>query len=184
MHRKEFLRHACGLGVCSCAVAALFSSVGRAADEAPTPEAKPEDGRLQFARRRYATLIQALATRADETTAQAVLEDVGRACASDVPALQAFAGDPEGFLEDMRKRWPVAIQHDREKGTVDLAFPPADDCFCPLLSKATSPQLACNCSIGWQKQAFETAFGRPVSVTIAESVLRGGTRCAFHIQAS
>lgn len=184
MERKEFLQHACGLGLCSCAVAALFASVSQAADETAPAEAKPEDGRLKFARQRYATLIQALAARTDAATAQAILEDVGRACASELPALKSFAGNLDGFLDDMRQRWPVTIQHDREKGTVDLAFPPADDCFCPLLTKAMSPQLACNCSIGWQKQAFETAMGRPVTVTITESVLRGGARCAFHVQAA
>jgi predicted hydrocarbon binding protein len=38
-----------------------------------------------------------------------------------------------------------------------------------------------NCILGWQKAAFSTVLGKPVTVEIEESVLRGGSRCSFRI---
>lgn len=183
MHRKEFLKHACGFGACSCAVAALFASATAVAAEETAPT-KPEDESLAFARRRYATLISAVAARTDAATTAAVLEDVGRSCAKTAPLVTAFAGDPGGFIAEIRKAWHAEVTYDAERGVIDLAFPPADDCYCPLLRKAVSPAVACSCSLGWQKQAFGTVLGRPVTAEIRESVLRGGTRCAFRVTAA
>ena len=40
----------------------------------------------------------------------------------------------------------------------------------------------CTCSLGWMKETFEAVMGRPVDVTLVESVKRGGQRCQFMIQ--
>lgn len=183
MHRKEFIKHACGLGLCSCTVAALVASADETTPDAPA-EHKPDDERITFARQRYATLLAALGRRSDAATTTAVLEDVGRSCASSAPFLQQYAGNVVGFIADIRARWHADVAYDAEHGVVDLAFPPSGECYCPLLSKATSPAIACACSIGWQKQAFETVFGRAVTAELTESVLRGGSHCSFRIRAS
>lgn len=183
MDRKDFLKHACGLGACSCAVAALFASAATEAAEETAP-AQPEDEQLTFARRRYAALIGAVAAHTDATTTAAILEEVGRACATTVPFVAAFAGNPEGFIAEIRKVWHAEVSYDAEHRVVDLAFPPTSDCYCPLLRKAVTPAVACTCSLGWQKQAFGTVFGRPVTAEIKESVLRGGARCAFRVSAA
>jgi len=39
----------------------------------------------------------------------------------------------------------------------------------------------CNCTLGWQQEAFSTVIGKPVTAEIEETVLRGGERCSFRI---
>jgi hypothetical protein len=187
MERKEFLKQACALGLCSCTVASLFASaVVQAADEpkpAPKPEAKPEDWRIGFAQQRYAKLLSVLAAKVDEPTLNAALQEVGRFCGSTVKFVVPYAGNPEGFLAEIRKQWPVTVDYDAVKGVVSLAFPATGECPCALVRKGVTPAVVCQCSLGWQKQVFGIVFGRPVEVELKESLLRGDPRCAFVIRA-
>jgi hypothetical protein len=183
MERKDFLKNACGIGLCSCAVGALFASATGSARAEDAPP-KAEDWRIGFAQKRYAKVLESLAARTDEKTVGAVLEDVGRFCASTVPFVASHAGDPDGFFDEIKKRWGAAVDYDREHGRATLSFPVGDQCPCALVKKGVTPPSMCTCSIGWQKHAFETIFGRPVEVALKESVLRGGPRCTFEVRAA
>jgi hypothetical protein len=56
------------------------------------------------------------------------------------------------------------------------------DYFCPLNSREHhTPQVVCNCSLGWQKHTWETLLQKKVKVELKESVLRDGKRCVFEI---
>ena len=189
MDRKEFLQHACGMGLCSCAVASVIATATgtvRAGDEtdAPTPApAKPEDDwRIPFVEERYARMLGLIATQTDEKTLNTILEGVGRYCASTADFVPTHAGDPEGFVAALRERWKANVSYDPEKRAVSLAFPTGDECPCPLVKKGVTPPAVCNCSLGWQKHAFEIVFGQPVEVTLTKSLLHGDDRCAFEIR--
>lgn len=69
---------------------------------------------------------------------------------------------------------------DKEKGVV-TSTGPEGDCGCPLVSMKRTPAVWCNCSIGYQKETFETIFGRPVQSRLKESKLAGSKRCVFEI---
>jgi hypothetical protein len=58
------------------------------------------------------------------------------------------------------------------------------DCLCALVKDGTArlSDTYCTCSLGWMKETFETVMGRPVDVTLDESVKRGGQRCRFTVQ--
>jgi predicted hydrocarbon binding protein len=43
------------------------------------------------------------------------------------------------------------------------------------------PAVWCNCSTGYQKEAFETIFGKEIEVSLKESKLSGSKRCVFEI---
>jgi hypothetical protein len=186
MNRKDFLKQTCGIGLCACTVASLFASATTPTSATPEaaskPATSPEDRRLDFARQRYAKLLTVLSARVDESTLHGVLEDVGRFCASNVGPVKAHAGDPDGFLALMKDSWKADVNYDRERGVVSLAFPSTGKCPCALVGTGTTPAVQCQCSLGWQKQAFETVFGRPVKAELKESLLRGGSRCAFEIR--
>lgn len=57
-------------------------------------------------------------------------------------------------------------------------------CFCPLLRDNLDqgmPPSFCYCGSGWYRRQFEGAIGKPVSIEIVSSVLRGDEVCRFAI---
>jgi len=62
-----------------------------------------------------------------------------------------------------------------------------DRCYCGMVSKTRKkfPDLTyCQCGVGWYKQLFETALGRPVQVKILQSIISGARTCEFVIKIS
>lgn len=178
MERREFIRALCSGGLCSCVLG--LSTSGAAGDE-PAAKDQPKDWRLPFAQERYARLLALMGAKLSPAETTEVLEDLGRYCASRSDMTGRFKGNPDGFLDELSRRWHAEVSQDRDRGLVEIAFPPSGECACPLLRKGLSPGSACDCSAGWQKQAFEVVFGRPVAVRIVSTVLRGGDRCRFEV---
>jgi predicted ArsR family transcriptional regulator len=59
-----------------------------------------------------------------------------------------------------------------------------DHCYCGHVKKTDQPFSSttyCHCSVGWYKQLFESALGRPVDVEIKRSIISGANRCDFII---
>jgi predicted hydrocarbon binding protein len=44
------------------------------------------------------------------------------------------------------------------------------------------PTAFCYCGAGWYRQQWEGAIGRPVTIEIVKSVLKGDEVCQFAIQ--
>ncbi len=179
MNRKQFLKN-CALGLCTCAAVGLPARA-----ESPAAEAtKPEDWRLPFVKQRYARLLEILAARVDEKTLNEILVDLGTYCSALGDDWRAkFRGDLEGFKRAVKQSAAGDnITYDRVTGTITMASDERTDCFCPLISRFShTPQVACNCSLGWQQHTWETLLQKPVKVELKESVLRGGRRCVFEI---
>jgi hypothetical protein len=61
---------------------------------------------------------------------------------------------------------------------------PEGVCLCPTVeaqnAKSISPTY-CWCSVGYVKEMHERIFGRPVTVELTHSVLKGDPRCRFRI---
>jgi hypothetical protein len=94
-----------------------------------------------------------------------------------------FKGDPDAYFAAARKTWGTDFSWDKEKGIITVAVAEGE-CSCPLVDSKRTPAFFCNCSVGYQKEAFETVFGRPVSVSLKESKLGGSKRCAFEVTVS
>ncbi|MEN6403370.1 MAG: DUF6144 family protein [Armatimonadia bacterium] len=59
-----------------------------------------------------------------------------------------------------------------------------DWCYCGRVkqTKETFPtDTYCHCSTGWYKSLFEAALGKPVEVTLKQSILQGADTCEFEI---
>jgi effector-binding domain-containing protein len=57
-------------------------------------------------------------------------------------------------------------------------------CYCPLVRTKIDqgmPLDFCNCGSGWFRQQWEGATGKPVTMEIVQSVLRGDEKCEFAI---
>lgn len=175
MDRKEFLKNACGLGICGCALNLLgVSSPLRAAD------APAEDQRLLFARYQLAKLLGFMATDAPVDAYAGMLEKTGRECARLGQLGAKFKGDPEGYFATARKAWGTEFAWDKQAGVITVTVAEGD-CGCPLVDKRRTPAVWCNCSVGYQKESFEAIFGRPVQARLKESKLGGASRCVFEV---
>ncbi len=178
MDRKDFFR-TCAAGLCACTAGSLISASSLAAAE----PANQEDWRLRFVKERYAGLLGILSGRLDDKTVNEILHDMGAHCASLWGAVARHRGDFDGFSKVLKQSVSGdEVAWDREKGVITVTSPERADCFCPLCSRHQgTPSLVCNCSLGWQQQAWETVLQKKVRVELKESVLRGGKRCVFEI---
>jgi len=179
MNRRTFLSN-CACGLCYCAAAGLLAPAGATAAETKAPE----DWRLRFVKERYAKLLEILSSRINEKTLNGTLFEVGAFCSGlGDGTLKKFRGDLDGFRKAVKQGVSGdTINYDLEKGLVTMASDERADCFCPLNSRlARTPEVVCNCSLGWQQHTWETLLQKKVSVELKESVLRGGKRCVFEI---
>lgn len=175
MDRKEFLKSVCGLGVCGCALNLIGAPAPVRAADAPA-----EDQRLAFARYQLAKVIGFMGKDAPAATCAEILEQTGRECAKLNQLHVRFKNDPEGYFAEAKKKWGTEFTWDRKKGVITVAEPEGE-CGCPLVDRKRTPALWCDCSLGYQKEAFETIFGRPVHARLKESLLSGGKRCVFEV---
>jgi predicted hydrocarbon binding protein len=139
--------------------------------------------RLDLLQRRFARLIEILDSTLDEETLRGIIEGLGRYCSGAIGFIQEHEGDVEGYFEEIRQRWGEEAEFDRERGVITVVTPERE-CVCPLVCGQAVPASFCDCSLGWQKQTYETILGKPVEVELKESALRGSKRCVFEIRVS
>jgi hypothetical protein len=178
MDRKAFLKSTCGLGVCGCVLGSLDPSGALAAtvDQA-------SDQRLAFARYQVAKMVGFMATDTAAPACARILENTGRECAKLGGLSAKFKGDPEGYFATARKNWGTEFSWDKEKGVITVAVAEGE-CSCPLVDTKRTLPFFCNCSVGYQKESFETVFGRPVQAVLKASKLGGSPRCVFEVRLS
>jgi hypothetical protein len=178
MDRKEFLKTACGLGMCGCALNLFGTTTPLLAAETPA-----EDQRLAMVRYQLAKLLGFMAAGTPAGTCAGILEQTGRECAKLGQLGARFKDDPEGYFAAAKQNWGTDFTWDKEKGIVTVAVAEGD-CGCPLVDKRRTPAVWCNCSVGYQKESFEAIFGRPVQARLMASKLDGAKRCVFEVTLS
>jgi predicted hydrocarbon binding protein len=184
MKRNEFFK-TCGAGICGCGVLGLLAPLAVRAEDTAAPAAAvdPEQlkQQLEGARERFARLLAVMAEQLDAATREELLRSMGAKCSQDYgPFFNKYRGDLQGFLDKIKTAWVERTEYDEKTGILRVIGKPAP-CACPLVKAGRTPAEFCDCSRGWTQSAFSTVLGKPVSVEIEESVLRGGTRCSFRI---
>jgi hypothetical protein len=186
MKRNDFFK-TCGAGICGCGVLGLLAPLVARADDTKVPAAAvPEDcellkQQLEGARERFAKLLAVMAEQLDDATRNKILQSLGSQCSQPYAAFfNKYRGDLHGFLDKIKTAWVERTEYDETTGILRVIGKPAP-CACPLVKAGRTPVEFCDCSGGWNQAAFSTVLGRPVSIVIEESVLRGGTRCSFRI---
>jgi hypothetical protein len=178
MNRKEFLKNACGLGVCGCVLGVLDPAEALAAAQTQAP-----DQRLAFARYQVSKMVGFMAADTTAPACAKILENTGRECARLGGLSAAFKGDPDGYFAAARKNWGTEFTWDKEKGIITVAVAEGE-CGCPLVDNKRTLPFFCNCSVGYQKESFETVLGRPVQAVLKASKLGGSKRCVFEVTVS
>jgi predicted ArsR family transcriptional regulator len=184
MNRNDFIKK-CGAGICGCGVLGLLAPLAvRAEDTAAA--AGPEElellkQQLEGARERFAKLLTIMGEQLDDATHNKILQSLGSQCSQPYAAFfNKYRGDLQGFLDKIKTAWVERTEYDEKSGMLRVIGKPAP-CACPLVKAGRIPVEFCDCSGGWNQAAFSAVLGRPVTVEIEESVLRGGTRCSFRI---
>lgn len=172
------------------------------APPAAVPETKPGDKtieraakRIEFADGWLSRLFGVMDRTLDETSRKRLMEANGKAC------FAAFAGPAKSqpgpdaldrFLK-MISREGAKRGYSVEGNVISVEFAdsaetgqasPERICLCPIAEAQTRETISptfCLCSVGYVKEMHERILGRPVSVELVESVLRGGDRCKFRM---
>jgi len=179
MKRKEFLKTFCGVGMCTCAAPFAFSS-----ENTEISEKSSELKRLEWwnahTKKQWAKLWEIMNDYLDQEKQNEIIEQLGRNCFMNIPWLHNYKGDPEGYFKEMNQRYGENFNYDKENNIIMIETPERD-CVCQLVDSSITPHVFCNCSIGWQKQAYEMILGKSVNVELLESVLQGSKRCIFRV---
>ena len=188
MDRKDFIKKSVQLGIGSGAMLFLGeSNTVSAAGAAQSPPGTPCEKKQEFAEAWVKRLMESMDAHLDEQARVKLMEACGRACfrashgeASQHPlqpdslekllaGLKQFAGE-----DGVRK----------EGNTITFSYGTSGRCFCPLVEDGPPklPDTYCQCSVGYVKEMFERAVGKPVKVDLTESIKRGGKACRFTVQ--
>lgn len=186
MNKRDFLKTTCSLGLCSCAAAVFGMPQAEQTPSDPEKEKLKDQNwrlnwRLDLAKKQFASLMKMLEPELDPAACKQIMEELGRNCAKSLGWAGQYKGNPEGFFEHMKKHAGEQLEFDRS-GKIIRIVTPERDCVCPLVDSSKMPGSYCDCSIGWQKETYETILGKQVEVTLTESVLRGFKRCVFEVR--
>jgi hypothetical protein len=186
MKRNEFMK-TCAAGVCGCGLLGFLAPLSAQSEngEGQTATAPTDNSQLKReldgSRERFAKLVSIMGENLDGATRDKILARLGRECAKDYAALfQKYRGDLPGFLARIKAAWVERTEYDEKTGILRVIGKPSP-CACPLVKVGRTPADFCNCTLGWQQEAFSTVIGKPVTAEIEETVLRGGKRCSFRI---
>lgn len=187
MKRNEFLK-VCAAGVCGCGALGFLAPLSaQQKNEEGQTSTVPADcdllkRQLDFARDRFAKLMSITGEHVDGATRDGILFRLGQECAPSYNRLLLeYRGNLQGFLDKIKTRWVERTEYDETTGILRVIGKPRTACVCPLAEVGRTPADFCKCSIGWNQYWFSTVLGKPVTVEIEESVLRGDSRCSHRI---
>jgi hypothetical protein len=133
-------------------------------------------------RQRMEKLLTKARLCSDEEEQARFLIERGRICISAAYIKKSKAAangvkNDRDFLKNLGEVYPM-LELDGNK--VFIVYP---KCYCPTrkIFKGDVPKYYCCCSVGWVREMFEQALGRPVEVKLESSVLRGDKKCRLRV---
>jgi predicted hydrocarbon binding protein len=182
MKRKDFLNSACLLGACTCVGMPFFSGAKLFA-AGHNDQKKEEDWRLPFMQYRFAKLWDIVNSKVGEEKKGEIIEELGRECAkANKNFYLKYKDNLEGFFTEIKARWIESAEYNKDDSTIKLVAKKVESCGCPFVDKKYITKDFCKCSLGYQKEVYESILGKPVQSKIVESLLYGGERCSFLIK--
>ena len=176
MDRKEFFT-ASVKGALGCCALALFNGAPKAAAE-PTEAEREKDFVKNWMEDLFDTMYQEL----DEKERVKLMAGCGRGCFRRFQFKQEIAQLGKGSVDRLVEAYKRNFEVWREGNLVHVRYGPENkQCYCPAARyhPIKPNDMHCECTRATHQTIFETALGRPVRVTIAESLRRGGKTCHF-----
>src|SRR6516225_1522608 len=187
INRKDFMKN-CAAAVCATGVCcAMKAPEARAADDVlqgcDPKELTAVQDKADAARLRFSKLIEIIEAKLPEGERKQILHALGGKCADTYRAalIDRYKGNIKGFLEEGRRNWMAEADYDEAHGTIRIVDK-GPGCTCPLVKEGTTPGSFCDCTLGWQEEAYSLILGKPVKAELEESILRGGKRCVYRIR--
>ena len=186
INRKEFLK-SCTAALCGSGLCRATKASAQATEDPPrgcdAKEFSEVRDRADAARLRFSKLIEIIEARLPEDERRLILLALGGKCADTYRAalIDRYKGDIEGFLAEGRRNWMAEATYDKAEGTIRIVDK-GPSCSCPLVKVGTTPPSFCDCTLGWQEEAYSEILGRRVKAELEESILRGGKRCVYRIR--
>ena len=112
-----------------------------------------------------------------------MLRALGGKCADTFRSelIDRYKGNIKGFLEEGSRNWMAEADYDEVKGTIRIVDK-GPSCTCSMVTVGVTRGSFCDCTLGWQEEAYSEILGRPVKAELEESILRGGKRCVYRMQ--
>jgi len=188
MDRKDFIRKSLQLGAGSAGLFLLGEAPPACGETAAqSPEADACRKKQEFAQVWVQRLVENMDGQLDEPARLKLMEACGRACFrrthGEAPPAKPQPGDLERALAQMTQYFGEECVR-KEGNAIHLSYGSSGRCLCPLV-EGGPPRLSrtyCQCSVGYLKEIFERAVGKPVEVTLVESLKQGGQACRFTVQ--
>lgn len=187
MNRKEFVKD-CAAAVCAAGLCCGARAQEARADQPASQACDPKElgdvrSRGDAARFRFSKLVEILEARLPEQERKQIFHALGGKCADTFRSdlIDLYKGNIQGFLEEGRSHWMAEAEYDEGKGTIRIVDK-GPSCTCPMVAVGVAPGSFCDCTLGWQEEAYSEILGRPVKAELEESILRGGKRCVYKIR--
>lgn len=187
MDRKEFLKH-CTAVFCTGSLCCIGGSAQTKTTEAQGETCDPKQlnavkGKLDAGQLRFARLVEQIEQQMPGPERRHLFNTLGHQCALTyrTSLIDQYKGDLPGFLKKGLSLWMAEAAYDEAAGTIRIVDK-SPTCTCPLVKEGTTPPSFCDCTLGWQEEAYSAILGRPVHAELEESILRGGKRCVFRIK--
>lgn len=187
INRKEFVRNcvaaACAAGICGGARKSEAQGSDEASGSCDPKEFAAVRDKADAARLRFSKLIEVLESRLPEDERKQALHALGAKCADTYKAvlIDRYRGNIKGFLEEGLRNWMAEAEYDEAKGTIRIVDK-GPSCTCPMVKVGVTPPSFCDCTLGWQMEAYSEILGRPVTAELEDSILRGGKKCIYRIK--
>ena len=130
------------------------------------------------------TLLDSMDKNLDEETRLKIFKETGTFCAK-AHATELFkeiktkTNDVNELMTMLNEKLKGTTWEVVDDGKLKVTY---ERCFCPIVGYGLhKSEVQCDCSIGWLKKNLEILFNKDVAVELAESVLRGGSKCEFLI---
>jgi hypothetical protein len=186
MDRKDFLKRACGLGICSCAGFSLLMNDKLSAAIMQSTQTDNKTPLVPVEVRQIQNVLSYIDSSVEESVKKSIFEKLGAEHVTN----EGFSNwinnnkkDLKGYFDWINSNhdnyWEK-IEYDPETSAIKITGKPVDRCACPYAKSETPPLSLCNyCCVGFQKAMFEMLLEKPVvKVQVDESYLLGGNRCS------
>jgi len=186
MDRKDFLKSACGLGVCSCMGVSLLANDKLSASVIQNIQTDKKTPLVPVDTRQIQNVLSYIDSSVDESVKKSIFEKLGAEHLSDEGFTNWINNNKKnlkGFFDRINSNkdtyWEK-IEYDPEASAIKITGKPVDRCACPYAQAENPPLSLCNhCCVGFQKAIFEMLLEKPViKVQIDDSYLFGGNRCS------
>jgi hypothetical protein len=186
MDRKDFLKNACGIGICSCAGLSLLTNDKLLASVIQTSQSDKKTPLVPVDVRQIKNVLCYIDSSMDESVKKSVFEKLGAEHLTHegfINFINNTKNNLKGYFDGINSNkdtyWEK-IEYDPETSTIKITGKPVDRCACSYAQTESTPISLCKyCCVGFQKTMFEMLLGKPViKVQLDESYMLGGKRCS------